>query len=151
MFSLNPLRTSLRSAAATPLRVAAQQQSRGFARLTLVGRLAAAPELRTTGNGTEYVRYTVATSQKADSPTSFFRVTSFAREGPAKTFLLGLGKGTLMTVEGDASMRTYDDKDGKKQTSLSVVQRTLQVLQRRGQEGETGEGETVEGVSGENQ
>ncbi|CAE6457866.1 unnamed protein product [Rhizoctonia solani] len=35
--------------------------ARGFARLTLIGRLAADPELKTAANGSEFVKYTVVT------------------------------------------------------------------------------------------
>lgn len=31
---------------------------------------------------------------------------------------------TLVYLEGDASMRSYEDAEGRKQTSLSLVQRT---------------------------
>ena len=37
---------------------------------------------------------------------------------------------TLVYLEGDATMRTYDDADGKKQTSLSLVQTKIEVLKR---------------------
>jgi len=43
---------------------------------------------------------------------------------------MGLGKGTLVYLEGDATMRTYDDADGKKQSSLSLVQTKVEVLKR---------------------
>lgn len=37
---------------------------------------------------------------------------------------------TLVYLEGDATMRTYDDADGKKQSSLSLVQTKIEVLKR---------------------
>jgi single-stranded DNA-binding protein len=37
---------------------------------------------------------------------------------------------TLVYLEGDATMRTYDDAEGKKQSSLSLVQTKLEVLKR---------------------
>lgn len=37
---------------------------------------------------------------------------------------------TLVYLEGDASMRTYDDSDGKKQTSLNIVQTKIEVMKR---------------------
>jgi single-stranded DNA-binding protein len=33
-------------------------------------------------------------------------------------------------LEGDATMRTYDDAEGKKQSSLSLVQTKIEVLKR---------------------
>ena len=37
---------------------------------------------------------------------------------------------TLVYLEGDATMRTYEDADGKKQSSLSLVQTKVEVLKR---------------------
>ena len=37
---------------------------------------------------------------------------------------------TLVYLEGDATMRTYDAADGKKQSSLSLVQTKIEVLKR---------------------
>jgi hypothetical protein len=37
---------------------------------------------------------------------------------------------TLIYLEGDATMRTYDDAEGKKQSSLSLVQTKIEVLKR---------------------
>ena len=37
---------------------------------------------------------------------------------------------TLVYFEGDATMRTYDDAGGKKQSSLSLVQTRIEVLKR---------------------
>jgi single-stranded DNA-binding protein len=36
----------------------------------------------------------------------------------------------LVYLEGDATMRTYDDAEGKKQSSLSLVQTKIEVLKR---------------------
>jgi single-stranded DNA-binding protein len=33
-------------------------------------------------------------------------------------------------LEGDATMRTYDDAEGKKQSSLNLVQTKIEVLKR---------------------
>ena len=35
-----------------------------------------------------------------------------------------------MYLEGDATMRQYEDKDGQKQSALSLVQTKLEVLKR---------------------
>ena len=63
--------------------------------MTIVGRLADAPELTATSTGTEIVRYAVAANSgpKDNQRTSFFRVTSFMPEGPQRDFIAGLEKG----------------------------------------------------------
>jgi len=65
-----------------------------LARLTLVGRLGADPELAETSKGLQLVRYSIGTSYgpKESRSTSWFRVTSFA-EGPQRDFIMGLTKG----------------------------------------------------------
>ncbi|EXJ72197.1 uncharacterized protein A1O5_04701 [Cladophialophora psammophila CBS 110553] len=103
-----------------------------LARMTLVGRLGADPELTDTGKG-QVIKYVVGTSYgpKENRQTSWFRVASFAPESsPQRDLVMGLTKGTLVYLEGDATMRTYEDSDGKKQSSLSLVQTKVEVLKR---------------------
>ncbi|KAL7927985.1 hypothetical protein ACQKWADRAFT_278410 [Trichoderma austrokoningii] len=107
---------------------------RSIARITIVGNLADAPEAQIGGteqNPKEYVRYAVASNSgsKENRVTSWFRVTSFV-EGPRRDFLLGLAKGTLVYVEGDASITSYTDSNGQTRQGLSVIQRQIEVLKR---------------------
>lgn len=37
---------------------------------------------------------------------------------------------TLIYLEGDATMRTFEDREGKKQSSLNIIQTKLDVLKR---------------------
>ncbi|MCJ1380712.1 ssDNA-binding protein, mitochondrial [Xylographa soralifera] len=101
------------------------------ARITIVGRLAADPELTVTSTGQEMVRYAVGTSYgpRENRQTSWWRVASFAKENEGRERVLALGKGTLVYVEGDASMRKFE-KDGKVESALSIVQQKLEVLKR---------------------
>ncbi|KAJ5182575.1 hypothetical protein N7492_000191 [Penicillium capsulatum] len=127
MSAFSSIRPSLR------LATVANQAARGFsstaqrsiARMIITGRLAAEPELHATSSGQEIVRYAVGTSHgKGDNrQTSWFRVTSFVPEGGQRDYILGLQKGTLVYLEGDASLRLYEDAEGKKQSNLSIVQR----------------------------
>ncbi|KAJ5619207.1 hypothetical protein N7510_003191 [Penicillium lagena] len=127
------LRPSLRLAAtAQPTRTFSSSSSRSVAKMILTGRLAAEPELQATSTGQDVIKYALATSYgpKENRHTSWFRVSSFVPEGAQREYLLGLQKGTLVYVEGDASMRQWEDAEGKKQSSLSIVQRSLEVLKR---------------------
>ncbi|KIW51446.1 hypothetical protein PV05_10164 [Exophiala xenobiotica] len=112
-----------------------------LARMTLVGRLGADPELVDAGK-TQLIRYVVGTSSgpKDNRQTSWFRVASFAPEGPQRDYILGLSKGTLVYLEGDATMRVYEDADGKKQSALSLVQTKLDVLKRPNLKEDIGDG-----------
>ncbi|KAL7950488.1 hypothetical protein V8C42DRAFT_306659 [Trichoderma barbatum] len=107
---------------------------RSVARITIIGHLADSPEGLTGGNPEnpkEYVRYTVASNSgpKDSRQTSWFRVTGFV-EGPRKDFIMGLAKGTMVYVEGDASISTYTDSNNQNRQGLSIVQRSIEVLKR---------------------
>jgi Single-strand binding protein family len=64
------------------------------ARMSIVGRLAAAPEEFTTANDRTLVRYALGTSygKPENRKTSWFKITAFS-EGAQKDFLLNLPKG----------------------------------------------------------
>ena len=69
-----------------------QQQRRTMAKMSIIGRLTAAPEMMTTVSGQECVRYTIAKGHGKDKYPSFFRVMMF-EEGKDREILLALPKG----------------------------------------------------------
>ncbi|KAJ0109533.1 ssdna binding protein [Diaporthe amygdali] len=106
--------------------------ARPLAKITLVGNLVQTPELQATSTGREILKYAVASNVgRGDNVrTSYFRVTSFEQEGPRRDYFQTLPKGTLVYVEGDATNDKYEDAEGKTRTSLSIVQRNLEVLRK---------------------
>ncbi|EFY93371.1 ssDNA-binding protein, mitochondrial [Metarhizium acridum] len=104
---------------------------RSVARISIIGNLADTPEIQPTSSGREILKYAVAsnTGPKDNRQTSWFRVTSFA-EGPRKDFLLSLPKGAMVYVEGDATISTYQDPNGQTRSGLNIVQRSIEVLKR---------------------
>jgi single-stranded DNA-binding protein len=62
--------------------------------MTLVGRLGTDPEVTQTSKG-DVIKYAVGTSYgpKDNRQTSWFRVASFAPEGPVRDLTLGMTKG----------------------------------------------------------
>ncbi|EHA50794.1 hypothetical protein MGG_06453, partial [Pyricularia oryzae 70-15] len=118
--------------AALGARAFSSTTARPLAKITIIGNLADTPELQATSTGREVVRYAVAsnTGPRDNRTTSWFNVTSFQPEGPARDYLQSLPKGTTIYLEGDASMKTYTDAEGKTKRSLSIVQRTIEVLKR---------------------
>ncbi|QKX61079.1 uncharacterized protein TRUGW13939_08225 [Talaromyces rugulosus] len=131
---MQAIRSTLRSRAAVPALTArsfSSSPAHSLARLTITGRLAAEPELSSTSTG-EIVKYAVATSSgpKDNRQTSWFRIASFVPDGPSRAYLLGLPKGSLVLVEGDATIRNYEDTEGKRHSTLSIVQRNIEVLKR---------------------
>ncbi|KAK4123684.1 single-strand binding protein family, partial [Parathielavia appendiculata] len=130
------LRTAPRAAArpvtGTAARTFSSTASRPVARITIVGNLADSPELRASSTGREYLRYAVASnSGSADNrKTSWFNVSCFVEEGARRDFFQSLPKGTLVMVEGDATMSNYVDAEGKPRQGLNITQRNLEVLRR---------------------
>ncbi|KAK0124431.1 hypothetical protein ONS95_009389 [Cadophora gregata] len=123
-------RRALRTAAPLSRTFSSSATRSSFAKMTIVGRLADTPELLPTSTGKEILRYSVGTnSGRGDNQkTNWFRVTAFLPEGPQRDFIAGLEKGTLVYVEGEASMSQYEDSEGKPKSSLNIVQRQLDVL-----------------------
>ncbi|KAJ2985477.1 hypothetical protein NUW58_g5509 [Xylaria curta] len=106
---------------------------RDIAKITLRRQtFAATPEIKATSTGKEVIQYSVASNDgPADNRrTSWFRVATFAEEGPRRDYLTSLPKGSTVFVEGDAVMSTYTDAEGKMRSSLRIYQRNLEVLRR---------------------
>ncbi|CAJ2510060.1 Uu.00g059600.m01.CDS01 [Anthostomella pinea] len=133
------LRTALRAVPRTSASSLVGQRAafgasarRDIAKITLVGNLAATPELKATASGREIIEYAVASNDgpRDNRHTSWFKVATFAEEGGRRDFLTSLPKGSTVYVEGDAIMNTYTDTDGKTRSGLSIYQRNLEVLRR---------------------
>ncbi|TVY51419.1 Single-stranded DNA-binding protein RIM1, mitochondrial [Lachnellula cervina] len=107
-----------------------------FAKMTIIGRLADTPELQATSSGQEILRYVVGTNSgpRDNQKTNWFRITGFLPEGPQRDFISSLDKGTLVYVEGDASMSQYTDADNKPRSSLNIVQKSFEVLSPKKQQ-----------------
>ncbi|OTA59991.1 nucleic acid-binding protein [Hypoxylon sp. EC38] len=105
---------------------------RDIAKITLVGNLAATPELKATSTGRDVIEYAVASNSgpKDNRHTSWFRVAAFIEEGPRRDFLISLPKGSTVYVEGDAIMNSYNDPEGKPRSALNIYQRNIEVLRR---------------------
>ncbi|KAI5854628.1 putative ssDNA binding protein [Tricharina praecox] len=121
--------TFLRSSASA-VRSFSTSSARGtMAKISIIGRLAADPELATSNDGKEYMKYTVGSSYKSggEDKVSWFRVAAF--EAYSKNYLLALRKGTLVYVEGNIRTRILD-VEGKSVTSFDIAQRQIYALSR---------------------
>jgi single-stranded DNA-binding protein len=122
-------RQSLRAFRAAPsARTFSTTPRSQLAKIQLIGHLAGAPEVSATSTGHEIVKYSLATSSgpRDNRQTSWWRVTAFLEPGPRRDFLTDLQKGTLIYVEGEAKMDSYETEGGKR-SSLSIVHRMLSV------------------------
>lgn len=72
-----------------------------MAKIHLIGRLAAEAELAATSDGTDMIRYSLATNSgsKENRKTSWWKIASFAGEGRGRDILLSLGKGSVSLRE----------------------------------------------------
>lgn len=64
-----------------------------FAKIALLGRLAADPEISTTSNGLEMIRYAVGVSQGKDKPITWYKVVNFEPDARGKEHLMSMSKG----------------------------------------------------------
>lgn len=93
-------------------------------RIVLMGRLTRNPELRSTGNGTAVVSFSVAVDrdfkgQSGEKETDFIDVVAWRNtaEFVSKYFT----KGRMAVVEGRLQIRDWKDKDGNNRRSAEVV------------------------------
>lgn len=86
-------------APASVARAFSTSSPRSLARITIIGNLADTPEVHSTSNGREIVRYAVASNSgpRDNRKTSWFKVTSFA-EGPSRDYLMNLPKGYVVPL-----------------------------------------------------
>jgi len=104
------------------------------------GRLTRDVELRYTGSGTAVASMSIAVDRRYldsdnnwQSDTSFFRITAWA--GVAERASESLSKGAPVVVEGTLQSRTWKDKDDNNRTTVEIVARRIQNLEREAQEG----------------
>ncbi|KAL4784609.1 nucleic acid-binding protein [Aspergillus varians] len=122
------LRSLLRAA---PARYFSSSSARSAARMNITGRLGNEPELSTSVAGQEYVKYVVASSSgtRDNRTTSWFRIAAFVNP-TQRDFLLSLPKGSLVSVDAEASQRKFQDSEGNDRTQLNITQRNLEFLGR---------------------
>lgn len=104
-------------------------------RVTIIGRLTADPEMRTTPNGKTVTNFTVAVSRKGDKDkTDFFRCAAWGKTGEVCGQYLSKGK--KVCVIGEVSARAYTDKQGEAKASLEVFVSEVEFLSPRSEERE---------------
>jgi single-strand DNA-binding protein len=97
-------------------------------RVTLVGRLVAAPELRTTGSGKHVTTVRVATNDRAQAQFHDVVLWSQLAEFASQY----LGKGRLVYVEGRIQNRSWQTQDGSTRYKAEIVASRFQALARGG-------------------
>ncbi len=115
-------------------------------KVILVGRLGADPEVRYTQDGTMVTNLRIATSEQWKDKngerverTEWHRVVTFRRL--AEICGNYLSKGSLVYIEGRIQTRAWDDKEGNKRYTTEIIALTMQMLDRKSQDGKTGGGD----------
>ena len=92
--------------------------------VTLMGRLVADPELKTTQNGTSVVSFRLAVERNY-APQGQERQADFlpcvAWRQTAEFIGKYFTKGRMIAVEGSLQSRNYEDKNGQKRTAYEVI------------------------------
>ena len=112
----------------------------------LVGRLGRDPEVRSTPSGQTVAKFSLATDEKftdksgqRQERTEWHNIVAWGRL--AEICGQYLKKGKLVYIEGSIHTDSWDDKEtGQKKYRTEIVANTMQMLDRRGDEGGGGGG-----------
>lgn len=92
-------------------------------KVIIMGRLTAAPELKTTTSGVQVTSFCVAVDRPARAgeqrQADFINVVAW--RGTAELICRYFGKGSPIIVEGRIQTRGYTDRSGAKRTAVEVV------------------------------
>ena len=93
-------------------------------RLTLMGRLCADPELRTTQNGVPVCSFRLAAERdypdaNGERVTDFFDVVAW--RGTAEFVSKYLSKGRMAVIDGRLQLRDWTDREGNKRRAAEVI------------------------------
>ena len=85
------------------LRAFSTTPTRNIARITVVGNLAATPELQATSTGNDIIKYAVAsnTGNSENRKTSWFNIAAFVPEGGRRDFITSIPKGCVLLGGGE--------------------------------------------------
>ena len=101
-------------------------------RVILLGRLTRDPELRQTGGGQSYCRISIAVNRNYTAngenkeEVSFLNCVAWGRQ--AEVINQYCNKGKQVAIDGRLQQRSWQDADGKNQSSVDVVIERLQML-----------------------
>lgn len=108
--------------------------------VTLMGRLVADPELRTTTTGKSVCTFRIAVDRsfaKAGEPRQADFITIVAWESTANFVSRYFAKGSMIAVQGSIQTRQYEDQSGNKRTAFEVVAREVSFCGSKSETGTT--------------
>lgn len=92
--------------------------------ITIMGRLTADPELKTTPNGKHVTSFDIAVERDTKGPdgekyTDFFTVVAWNQS--AQSVNRYLGKGQSIIVKGSLQTRAWEDRNGQKRKAVEIL------------------------------
>jgi single-strand DNA-binding protein len=106
---------------------------------TLIGRLAADPELRQTGSGIAVTSFTIAVDRPytkgSDRQTDWIDIVAW--RNTAEFVCKYFQKGSPIIIEGSIQTRMWEDKAGQKRKSVEIVAENVEFPPRARTEGKT--------------
>ena len=97
---------------------------------TLIGRLAADPELRQTGSGIAVTSFTIAVDRPytkgSDRQTDWIDIVAW--RNTAEFICKYFQKGSPIVVEGSIQTRMWEDKAGQKRKSVEIVAENVEFV-----------------------
>ncbi len=95
-----------------------------YNKITLMGRLCAAPEMKTTQNGITYARFRIAVnrrfhSKNEENKVDFFNATAW--RSTAEFICKYFGKGSMIMLDGEMQTQQYEDRNGNPATWYDVA------------------------------
>lgn len=101
--------------------------------VTIIGRLVRDVELRSTASGTQIggfslaVGYSYKQGDERKEETSFFNCTAFGKT--AENLAQYVKKGHRVGIEGRLKQENWEDKDGKKHSTVKIIVERFHFLQ----------------------
>ena len=120
-------------------------------RVTIIGRIAADPELKQTTSGLSVCNFTIAVDRKGtkgeERITDWLEVVTWrhSAEFVSKYFQ----KGSPIIVEGSLQTRMWEDKAGQKRKAVEIVADNVEFVPKAKGEAEAPKSESFEEVSSE--
>ena len=95
-----------------------------YNKITLMGRLVAAPELKTTQNGIPYTRFRIAVNRRfhskdEENKVDFFNATAW--RSTAEFICKYFGKDSMIMLDGEMQTQQYEDRNGNPATWYDVA------------------------------
>lgn len=108
--------------------------------VTLMGRLVADPELRTTSTGKSVCTFRIAVDRsfaRAGEQRQADFITIVAWENTANFVCRYFTKGSMIAIQGSIQTRSYEDSNGAKRTAFEVVAREVSFCGSKAETGTT--------------